>query len=173
MTNPTNNETRSPNRQGSSDADSQARLVALLVAGAFFLIVGTFVAMVFFAHDEARLNAVGPIAAAPGAERGGMVFRGTANIWEVHGRMVIDAERRVRFWVDLVAPNGQPAPRSLDFHLELDKLGRSDVPKIRLAHQLTAPGSYVASAALPSEGLWRLRIVFEEISGVFEFESAR
>lgn len=167
----TGNETSSPNRQGSREAVSQARVVALLVAGAFFLLVGTFVAMVFFVQNEARLNAVGPVAAGPGAERGGLIFRGTANIWEVHGRMVIDAERRVRFGFDLVDPSGQPAPRSLDFYLELDKVGRDDVPTMRLAHQITAPGSYIASAALPSEGLWRLRLVFDEITGVFEFES--
>lgn len=171
MTSPTSNKTTSQKHPVSSDAVSQVRIVALLVAGAFFVLVGAFVAMVFFVQDEARLNAVGPIAAGPGAERGGLIFHGTANIWEVRGRMVIDANRRVRFGFDLVGPTGQPAPRSLDFYLELDKVERDDVPPMRLTHQVTGPGSYVASADLPSEGRWRLRMVFEEITGVFEFES--
>ncbi|NMG01628.1 AAA family ATPase, partial [Azoarcus taiwanensis] len=61
--------------------------------------------------------------------------------------------------------------RSVDFYLELDKVERDDVPPMRLTHQVTGPGSYIASADLPSEGRWRLRMVFEEITGVFEFES--
>ena len=171
MTSPTNNKATPQKDPASSGAVSQVRWVALLVAGAFFLLIGAFVTMVFFVQDEARLNAVGPIAASPGAERGGLIFHGTANVWEVRGRMVIDAERRVRFGFDLVGPTAQPAPQSLEFYLELDKVERDDVPPMRLAHQLTGPGSYIASAELPSEGRWRLRMVFEQITGVFEFES--
>ena len=154
----------------SEGAISQARMVALLLAGAFLLLVSAFGAMVFFVQDEARLNAVGPIAAGPGAERGGLVFRGTANIWDVRGRMVIDAERNVHFAFDLVGPTAQPAPASLPFHLELDKVERDDLPPMRISHRLTGLGSYAASAALPSAGRWRLRMVFEGITGVFEFD---
>ncbi len=124
--------------------------------------------MVFFVQDETRLNAVGPIAAAPGAERGGLIFRGTANIWEVRGRMVIDAQGNARFAFDLVGPTGQPAPSSLDFHVELEIADGSQAP-VRLPHRLTGIGSYMTSAQLPSPGPWRLRIVFPEITGVFEF----
>lgn len=171
MASPSGNNTNPDKNQASNGAVSQARLVALIVGAAFLILIGGFVAMVFFVQDEARLNAVGPIAAAPGAERGGLIFQGTANIWEVRGRMVIDAERRVRFGFDLVGPTGQPAPQSLDFYLELDKVERDDVPPLRLTHRITGPGSYIASADLPSEGRWRLRMMFEQITGVFEFDS--
>jgi len=151
-----------------SSATRKVRLVALIMAGTFFILIGAFVAMVFFVHDEARLNADGPIAAAPGAERGGLHFRGTANIWEVRGRMVIDAQGMAHFAFDLISPTGQPAPTSLDFHVELERGDRSQ-PPARIPLRLTGVGSYMTSAQLSSPGPWRLRIVFPEITGVFEF----
>lgn len=154
--------------QPSDSATSKVRFVALAVAAAFFLLIGGFVAMVFFVQDEARLNAVGPIAAGPGAERGGLVFRGTANIWEVRGRMIVDAQGQATFAFDLVGPTGQPAPTSLEFHVELEKVSGGQ-PTVRLPHRLTGIGSYTTSALLSSPGPWRLRLVFPEITGVFEF----
>ena len=47
------------------------------------------------------------------AERGGVVCHGTANIWEVRGRLTQDAERQANFAIDLVGPTGQPAPADL------------------------------------------------------------
>ena len=44
-----------------------ARWLVGLVGGAFLLLIAAFVGMIFLAQDEIRLNAVGPIAAAPGA----------------------------------------------------------------------------------------------------------
>ena len=171
MSSPSASKASASTRPATREAVTQVRLVALLVAAAFFLLVGAFVTMVFFVQDEARLNAVGPIAAGPGAERGGLVFHGTANIWEVRGRMVIDAERRVRFGFDLIGPTGQPAPTSLEFRLELDKVAHDDRPPMPLVHRLTGPGSYIASAELPSAGRWQLRMVFPEITGVFDFDA--
>ncbi len=83
--------------------------------------------MIFFVHDEARLNAVGPIAAAPGAERGGVVFHGTANIWEVRGRLAQDAARQANFAIDLSA-HRPPAPADLALRLSLE---RPTVPAAR------------------------------------------
>jgi hypothetical protein len=151
------------------EATRGVRMVAMSVGALFLLLVAGFVAMVFFVQEEARLNAVGPIAAGPGAERGGLVFRGTANIWEVRGRMTLDAQRQVRFGLDLIGPTGQPAPASLDFRIALDR-PEHDMTPLRPGVVRTGPGAYAASAALPQAGQWRLRIELPEITGVFLFD---
>jgi len=150
----------------------QARLLALVVGGVFLALVIGFVSMVFFVRDETRLNAVGPIAAAPGAEQGGMVFLGTVNVWEVRGRMTVDAARVARFALELRGPTSQPAPPTLQFDLSLDKPGAGLAP-LALRHENVGPGSWVASAPLPAPGRWRLRLALPEITGVFEFEVER
>ncbi|MDO9600084.1 MAG: AAA family ATPase [Azoarcus sp.] len=147
----------------------RARWVAVVFGGVFLVLIIGFVSMVFFIQSEARLNAVGPIAPAPGAERGGLVFKGTANVWEVRGRMTQGAERQVHFSFDLIGPNGQPAPRSLYLGLSLDRPGL-DMPPIPLGHNHNGMGSYSASTTLPQTGRWRLRIEFIEITGLFEFD---
>lgn len=165
-------DTRSPARAG-GPADKEAargvRRVAIAVGTLFLLLVSGFLAMVFFVHEEARLSAVGPIAPGPGAERGGLVFRGTANIWEVRGRMTLDAQRQVRFGLELIGPTGQPAPASLDFRIELD-MPDHDMTPLRPGVVRTGPGAYAASTALPHPGQWRLRIELPEITGVFLFD---
>ena len=45
-----------------------------------------------------------------------MVFHGTANIWEVRGRLTQDAARQANFAIDLIGPTGQPAPADLALH---------------------------------------------------------
>lgn len=161
-----------PSTPSSPPAARQARLIALVLGGLFLLLILGFIAMVFTVRDEARLNAVGPIAAAPGAERGGLVFHGTANIWEVRGRMTLDEQRQVRFSFDLIGPTAQPAPPALEVALSLDMPDRDRAP-IPLPHTLTGPGGYAASALLPEPGRWRLRLQLPEITGLFEFEVDR
>jgi hypothetical protein len=151
-------------------ATKQARLIVSIIGGLFLLLIVGFVSMVFFVQHEARLNPVGPIAAAPGAEKGGLVFQGTANIWEVRGRMTQGQDRQVHFSFDLIGPTGQPAPPSLDLALALDMPDQAQAP-IALTHRLTGPGSYAASTTLPTPGRWRLRITFPEITGIFEFDA--
>lgn len=153
----------------SEAATRQARLIAGVIGGVFLIMVIGFVSMVFFIQEEARLNAIGPIAASPGAEHGGLVFRGTANIWDVRGRMTLNNDRQVRFAFDLVGPTAHPAPPNLPFNLALD-MPDSDMLPLPLSRARTGPGSYVATAMLPEPGRWRLRIEFEEITGVFEFD---
>jgi hypothetical protein len=145
------------------------RVVAVVVGMGFLLLVLAFVMMVFFVHDEARLNAVGPIAPSPGAERGGLVFTGTANVWEVRGRMTLNDERQVRFDVDLVGPTAQPAPDTLDVRFALD-MPEHDMEALRPQLRRAGPGGYVATAALPHPGQWRLQIELPEITGVFLFD---
>lgn len=161
---------RPPGQDNSANTEAArgVRLVAIAIGTFFLLLTAGFVAMVFFVQDEARLNAVGPIAPGPGAERGGMVFRGTANIWDVRGRMTLDAERQVRFDLDLVGPTSQPAPSSLEFRLVLDMPEQTLAPLYPRIIR-TGPGSYAASAPLPHAGQWRLRIELPEIAGVFLF----
>lgn len=145
-----------------------ARWLVGLVGGAFLLLIAAFVGMIFLAQDEIRLNAVGPIAAAPGAERGGVVFHGTANIWEVRGRLTQDAARQANFAIDLVGPTGQPAPADLALRLSLEPADGAGSAQA-LAHRLVGPGSVVASSAPLETGRWRLRIALPEIEAVQEF----
>ena len=145
-----------------------ARWLVGLVGGAFLLLIAAFVSMVFLAQDEVRLNAVGPIAAAPGAERGGVVFHGTANIWEVRGRLTQDAARQANFAIDLVGPTGQPAPADLALRLSLEPADGAGSAQA-LAHRLVGPGSLVASSTPLETGRWRLRITLPEIEAVQEF----
>lgn len=164
--------TQEPERTASSAANAetrQARLIAGIGGGIFLTLILAFVSMVFFVQEEARLNAIGPIAAAPGAEQGGLVFRGTAHVWDVRGRMTLNNERQVRFTFELMGPSGQPPPASLNFNLALDMPGR-EMAAIPLNHSRTGLGRYVATTMLPEPGRWRLRMQFDEIAGVFEFD---
>lgn len=145
-----------------------ARWLVGLVGGAFLLLIAAFVSMVFLAQDEVRLNAVGPIAAAPGAERGGVVFHGTANIWEVRGRLTQDGARRALLAIDLVGPTSQPAPAGLPLRLELERVDGTGAA-VALEHRLVRPGSLVATSAALEPGQWRLRIALPEIEAVQEF----
>jgi hypothetical protein len=155
---------------GASDnAARRIRFVALAIGSAFLLLALAFVMMVVFIQDEARLQAVGPISAEPGAERGGVVFRGTVNIWEVSGRMTVDARRQVRFVFDLRGPTGQPAPASLDLAVALD-MPAHEMSALRPALMPSGPGSFTAAATLPMRGQWRLRMEFPELTGVFLFD---
>lgn len=145
-----------------------ARLLVGLIGGVFLLLIAAFVGMIFLVHDEVRLNAVGPIAAAPGAERGGVVFHGTANIWEVRGRLTQDNARQVSFAIDLVGPTAQPAPAGLQLSLSLERTDGTGTP-IPLDHRLVRPGSLVASSAPLETGPWRLRLTLPEIEALQEF----
>lgn len=145
-----------------------ARWLVGLVGGAFLLLMAAFVSMVFLAQDEVRLNAVGPIAAAPGAERGGVVFHGTANIWEVRGRLTQDSARQALLAIDLVGPTSQPAPAGLPLRLELERVDGTGAA-VALEHRLVRPGSLVATSAALEPGQWRLRIALPEIEAVQEF----
>ena len=158
-----------PDRQSAAAAEARgARLLVGIIGGGFLLLIAAFVGMIFFVHDEARLNAVGPIAAAPGAERGGVVFHGTANIWEVRGRLTQDAARQANFAIDLVGPTGQPAPADLALRLSLEPADGAG-SAVALEHRLVRPGSLVATSAALEPGQWRLRIALPEIEAVQEF----
>lgn len=147
----------------------QARIVAAMLGALFLLLIIGFTTMVFFVQSEARLNAIGPIAPAPGAERGGLVFRGTASIWDVRGQMTLNAERRVTFSFGMIGPGGQPAQPELDFTLALDMPDQEMTP-IALPYTMTGIGNYAASTTLPAAGKWRLKMAFPEITGVFVFD---
>jgi len=112
--------------------------------------------------------AVGPIPAGAGAERGGLVFKGTVGLWEVNGRQTADASRRVRFSMDLTGPSGQAPPTTLDMRWVLD-LPESGLPEIPVMPTRVGPGRYTASASLPADGQWRLRIQTPKVTGRFMF----
>ena len=158
-------------RASSASGTRAVRYAALAIAVPFLLLVLAFVVMPFLDHSEARLDAVGPIAPAPGIERGGLVFAGTAGVWEVKGRVAVDAGRRVHLAFDLAAPNGQPAPATLVPGLLLDLADR-EIEPLRLEVSRTGPGAYASGAPVPFGGRWRLRIEFPDITGVFVFDVA-
>lgn len=158
-----------PDRQTAAASEARgARVLVGIIGGLFLLLIAAFVGMIFFVHDEARLNAVGPIAAAPGAERGGVVFHGTANIWEVRGRLVQNTARQASIAIDLIGPTGQPAPADLALRLGLEHADGAGTAQA-LEHRLIGPGSLVASSAPLETGRWRLRITLPEIEAVQEF----
>ena len=157
-----------PGQQPAAAEVRSARVLVGIIGGLFMLLIAAFVGMIFFVHHEARLNAVGPIAASPGAERGGVIFHGTANIWEVRGRMTQDAARQVSFAIDLVGPTGQPAPAELALSLALERADDTGTA-LPLGHRLVRPGSLVATSAALEVGRWRLRITLPEIEAVQEF----
>ncbi len=150
----------------SEKAARSVRFTALAIAVPFLLLVIAFVVMAFIVRDEARLNPVGPVMPAPGAERGGLVFKGTANVWEVNGRMAIDAERRAHVSFNVRGPAGQPPSPDFPAQVALD-MPEHTMEALRPTTSWVGPGAYVATAALPMDGRWRLRIEFPEITGVF------
>ena len=156
-----------PQRAAHAQARS-ARVLVGVIGGLFLLLIAAFVGMIFFVHNETRLNAIGPIAAAPGAERGGVIFHGTANIWEVRGRLTEDAARQVSVAIDLVGPTGQPAPAELALSLGLERADDNGGARV-LEHRLIRPGSLVATSPPLTAGRWRLRIALPEIEAVQEF----
>lgn len=169
MTNTPARGASSPSRQRAAASEARgARLLVGLIGGAFLLLIAAFVGMIFLAQDEVRLGAVGPVAAAPDAERGGVVFHGTANIWEVRGRLTQDSARRASLAIDLVGPTAQPAPPGLQVRLSLERTDGTGAP-IALGHRLVRPGSLVATSAPLEAGQWRLRIALPEIEAVQEF----
>lgn len=146
-----------------------ARIAALAIAGAFLLLILAFVTMAFIDRDEARLDPIGPVAPGAGAERGGVVFSGAAGTWELRGQVAIDGQRRVHVAFDLVSPTGQPAPASLVPTVAFDRPDSETAPLSAIASR-EAPGSYVATASLPTDGQWRLRIGLPDIAAVLLFD---
>ena len=157
---------------GAASSVRHTRWLAAIIGGLFLLLVAGFIAMVVFVKDEVRINPVGPIAAAPGLEQGGLHFQGTLNVWELQGRMAIDARRQAHFELDMRGPSGQPAPRDLAFSLALATPDGSREP-LRIPHESIGIGSYAASVQLPAPGRWQLRVGFPEVTGVLEFDAGR
>jgi hypothetical protein len=149
-------------------AARRARLTALTVGLAVLLLVGAFVLMVIFVQDEVPLNAAGPVSPTEGYDRGGLVFIGTINVWEVRGRMLEDSSGQVAFVFDLTGPSGQPAPDMLDMQLYLAAPG-AEPPGQPLRWAALGSGRYTAGAQLPVAGRWEFRIAFPGIAGVFAF----
>jgi hypothetical protein len=135
------------------------------------LLVAALVAIPYLATDETRLTATAPIAPAPGMEFGGWHLTGTVHVWQVSGRLTIDAQRRVQTSLEFIGPGGWPpqegfAPRMALYMPE----HAMDALRPRLIR--VGPGSYVADASLPMDGRWHLRLELPEVSGVFAFDVA-
>lgn len=166
--------TQAPSRRSpESTGDARAtRIVAIALAASFLLLIVAFVLMAFTAQGDIRLNAVGPVARATGAERGGLVFHGTANIWEVRGQMTQNAADGVTFEFNLIGPTGQPPPPELPLSLTLERPDGSG-SSIPLVLAQTGLGAYRSTGILPESGQWRLRMVFPEVVAVFDFDRIR
>lgn len=154
-----------------TQASTQTRSIrwtVALVAIPFVLLIAAFVAIPFIASDEVPLNPVGPVSPAPGAERGGTVFLGTANVWEVRGNVTQDASGAANFSFTLRGPNGHPPRGPLELTLELDQPD-SGRPVVTLPLQNHGAGSYSAKTPVLSAGPWRLRMRFAEVTARFNF----
>lgn len=156
--------------QSISNSSARAtRIIAVSLALAFLLLIASFMIMPLIAHHDIRLNAVGPVGRSVGAERGGLVIQGTANIWEVRGQMTQNANDGVTFAFRLIGPTGQPAPPDLALSLSLERPDGTH-PSQPLALQQAGMGAYVATGTLPQDGKWQLKMVFPEVVASFEFD---
>jgi hypothetical protein len=140
-----------------------------VIGGLSLALIGAFIAMIFFVQDEVPLHAVGPVPPGPGAERGGLVFQGTVNVWTVNGRVALDAERNAHVAVALTTTSGEPAPARLPLGLALDMAG-AEGTRLAMPHRLVAPGNYIASTQVPSAGHWRLRVELPEVTGILKLD---
>lgn len=146
----------------------QTRMIVLVIGVLSLALVGGLISMIFFAADEVPVAAVGPVPAGPGAERGGVVFKGTVGLWEINGRQTADASRRVRFVMELTGPSGQRPPPTLEMRWVLD-LPESGLPEIPVAPSRVGAGRYTGIVQLPVDGQWRLRIQTPNVTGRFMF----
>ena len=160
----------SSNPEPSPDQSSvrQIRIFALVIGVLSLALVGGLISMIFFVADEVTVRAVGPVPPGPGAERGGLVFKGTVGLWEINGRQTADAARRVRFDMELTGPSGQPPPPTLEMRWVLD-LPDSGLPEISVTYSQVGPGRYTGTAQLPADGQWNLRIQTSVVTGRFRF----
>ena len=166
MTEHDNSSNPDPNSDQSSAR--QIRIFVLVIGVLSLTLVGGLISMVFFVSDEVTVRAVGPVPPGPGAERGGLVFKGTVGLWEINGRQMADASRRVRFDMELGGPSGQPPPPDLEMRWVLD-LPDSGLPKISVTPSQVGPGRYTGTAQLPADGQWLLRIQTPVVTGRFKF----
>ena len=149
-------------------SDRQTRMIVLVIGVLSLALVGGLISMIFFVADEVTVPAVGPVPPGPGAERGGLVFKGTVGLWEINGKQTADASRRVRFAMELTGPSGQPPPPTLEMRWVLD-LPDSGLPEIPVAPSRVGAGRYTGIAQLPVDGQWRLRIQTSIVTGRFMF----
>ena len=146
----------------------QTRMIVLVIGVLSLALVGGLISMIFFAADEVPVAAVGPVPAGPGAERGGVVFKGTVGLWEINGRQTADTSRRVRFVMELTGPSGQRPPPTLEMRWVLD-LPESGLPEIPVAPSRVGAGRYTGIVQLPVDGQWRLMIQTPNVTGRFIF----
>lgn len=158
-----------PARPGSTGDVRATRIIAIALATAFLLLIAAFMLMAFTAHSDIRLNAVGPVGRTAGAERGGLVFQGTANIWEVRGQMTQNSADGITFAFNLIGPTGQPPPPELALALFLERPDSAQTG-LPLPLRQTGLGAYQASGTLPAAGQWRLKMVFPEVVAFFDFD---
>lgn len=151
-----------------SSATRSTRLIALLIGLSFLALIAAFVVIAFNASDEVPLNAVGPVARSAGAEKGGVVFRGTANIWEVRGQLTQDADGRATVSLQLIGPTGQPPARSLALSASLQRPDQHDTAQ-PLALSPQGPGQFAGQSAPLAAGPWQLRLHFPEVVARFSF----
>jgi hypothetical protein len=159
-------------RDNSSNPDHssarQIRMFVLVIGVLSLAVVGGLISMVFFVSDEVTVHAVGPVPPGPGAERGGLVFKGTVGLWAINGRQTADASRRVHLDMELTGPSGQPPPPTLEMRWVID-LPDSGLPEIPVTPSRVGTGRYTGTAQLSADGQWRLRIHTPVVTGRLKF----
>lgn len=154
-------------------AARSSRLIALALGVPIILLLVALMTMGLVSRDETRLNAVGPVPASAGLEQGGVRFAGTVHTWEIDGRIGADDERRIHLGLNMRGPTAQPPPPDLAFEMTLEQVDGA-AESVPVSFERTGTGSYSGrSASLPAPGRWSLRIAFEHVTGVLEFEVER
>ncbi|WP_006747486.1 FixH family protein [Thioalkalivibrio paradoxus] len=160
--------TQTPEPTPSAGPSRGVRMLALGVGAGFLLFVGALFVVPFLIPDQTRLNAMAPIAPAPGLERGGHAFAGTVGSWDVRGQITIDAGRQARIAIDVTQAGGVPVPATLPLQLALD-MPEHAMQVLRPTAAQAEAGSYLAQSRLPMAGLWRLHVELPEGTGLFDF----
>ncbi|WP_058933128.1 FixH family protein [Thioalkalivibrio nitratireducens] len=143
-------------------------MLALGVGAGFLLLVGALFVVPFLIPDQTRLNAMAPIAPAPGLEQGGHAFAGTVGSWDVRGQITIDAGRQARIAINVTEAGREPVPAARPLQLALD-MPEHAMQVLRPTAAQAGAGSYLAQSRLPMAGLWRLHVELLEGTGLFDF----
>ena len=149
-------------------SNNTPRIVAAIFGLTFLVLIGAFVMMAMISRDEVRINAIGPLAKAPGLERGGVRFSGTVHVWEVLGSVGASADLQARVEMQLRGPTGQPPDAGLQLTAAFARPD-SDAAPLAVPLRRTGQGAYAGSAPLPADGPWLLRLAVPEVTGVLAF----
>ena len=153
----------------SQNSSRQARFIALALGIPIFLLLIALMAMPFLAQEETPLQAVGPVPAEAGSEQGGVRFNGTIHVWDVVGRVALDAQRTAHVSFDLRGPDSHPPSGILDIPIEF-QMPEHNMDTIRAQAEPVGVGAYATELDLPMPGTWLMRMEINDEIGVLRLQ---